>query len=103
MKLGLSFVLATAVARGTTCTGNLTDPSLGQGPMRAQVRFVNVGGGCWVLSNRFGHRYEPMQLAEEFRQEGLQVLVTFRARADLGSVCMLRDVIEIEEIEVSPD
>jgi len=103
MKPWLSLVLASAVARGTTCSGNLTDPYLGQGPMRAEVRFVNVGGGCWVLSNRFGHRYEPMQLAREFRQEGLQVVVTFRSRADLGSRCMLRDVIEIDEIELAPD
>lgn len=103
MKLALRLVLASGVVRGTTCTGDLTAPSLGEGPMRAEVRFVNVGAGCWVLSNRFGHRYEPMQLSEEFRQEGLQVLVTFRARSDLGSLCMLRDVIEIRDIEVSPD
>jgi hypothetical protein len=40
-----------------------------------------------------------MQLAEEFRQEGLQVKVTYRSRGDVGSVCMLQDVIEILEIE----
>lgn len=90
-----------ATVRGTTCTGNLTDPVLRTDePMEAEVRFVNVGNGCWVLSDRFGHRYEPMQLADEFRYEGLKVLVKFRQRADLGSVCMLRDVIEIQEIEV---
>ena len=103
MKVALVLVLATAVVRSSTCSANLTDPWVDHDePMLAQVRFVNIGNGCWVLSNKFGHRYEPMQLAEEFRQEGLQVLVRFRSRADVGSVCMLRDVIEIEEIEVSP-
>lgn len=103
MKLVLGLVLATTVLRGSTCTANLTDPYVdNDDPMLAEVRFVNVGNGCWVLSGRYGHRYEPMQLPEEFRQEGLQVLVKYRARGDVGSVCMLRDVIEIEAIEVAP-
>ena len=103
MKLLLGLVLATTVIRGSTCSANLTDPNVNSDdPMLAEVRFVNVGGGCWVLSNRYGHRYEPMQLPEEFRQEGMQVLVRFRSRADVGSVCLLRDVIEIEGIESAP-
>ena len=101
MKLTLGLVLATTVLRGSTCTGNLTDPyGDNAGEVVAEVRFVNVGRGCWVLSNKYGHRYEPMQLAEEFRQEGLKVRVTYRSRGDVGSVCMLQDVIEIEEIVV---
>ena len=102
MKLVLGLVLATTVIRGSTCSANLTDPNVDRDdPMLAEVRFVNVGGGCWVLSNKYGHRYEPMQLPEEFRQEGLQVLVKYRSRGDVGSVCQLRDVIEIEEIETA--
>jgi hypothetical protein len=100
MKLALGFVLAITALRGTTCTGNLTDPyGDNVGTVTAEVRFVNIGQGCWVLSGKYGHRYEPMQLAEEFRQEGLQVKVTYRSRGDVGSVCMLQDVIEILEIE----
>ena len=98
MKL-IGIALMATVVRGTTCTGNLTDPSP-QEPILAEVRFVNIGNGCWVLSTPIGHRYEPMQLAQEFRQEGLQVRVKFRYRGDVGSVCMLRDVIEIQEIEM---
>lgn len=100
MKLALGFVLATTVLRGSTCTGNLTDPyGDNAGTVLAEVRFVNIGHGCWVLAGKYGHRYEPMQLAEEFRQEGLQVMVKYRSRGDVGSVCMLQDVIEILEIE----
>jgi hypothetical protein len=103
MKLVLALALATTVIRGSTCSANLTDPSVDRDdPMLAEVRFVNVGSGCWVLSSKYGHRYEPMQLADEFKTEGLNVLVRFRSRADVGSVCQLRDVIEIEEIEVAP-
>ena len=102
MKLVLGLVLATTVVRGSTCSANLTDPYVDrEDPMQAEVRFVNVGSGCWVLSNKYGHRYEPMQLPEEFRQEGLQVLVRYRSRGDVGSVCQLRDVIEIEEIQTA--
>ena len=102
MKLLFGLVLATTVIRSSTCSANLTDPYVDDNdPMLAEVRLVNVGGGCWVLSNKYGHRYEPMQLPEEYRQEGLQVLVTYRSRADVGSVCQLRDVIEIQEIEAA--
>jgi len=100
MKLILGLVLAATVVRGSTCSANLTDPYVdNDDPMLAEVRFVNIGSGCWVLSNKYGHRYEPMQLPEEFRQEGMQVLVKYRSRGDVGSVCQLRDVIEIVEIE----
>ena len=100
MKIQFGLVLATTVIRSSTCSANLTDPYVDSNdPMLAEVRFVNIGSGCWVLSSRYGHRYEPMQLPEEFRQEGLQVLVKYRSRADVGSVCQLRDVIEIVEIE----
>ena len=102
MKLALGVLLAITALRGTTCTGNLTDPyGDNAGTVVAEVRFVNIGNGCWVLSGKYGHRYEPMQLAEEFRQEGLQVKVKYRSRGDVGSVCMLQDVIEIQEIEIA--
>ena len=102
MKLTLSLLLATTVIRGSTCSANLTDPHVDDDPMAAEVRFVNIGSGCWLLSNRFGHRYEPMHLADEFRHEGLQVLVKFRTRPEIGSICATRDVIEIEEIGLAP-
>ena len=102
MKFTLALVLATTVVRGSTCSGNLTAPYVDDDPMVAEVRFVNIGAGCWLLSNRYGHRYEPLQLADEFRHEGMEVLVKFRPRPEIGSVCATRDVIEIEEIERAP-
>jgi len=98
VKPFLLFVLAAGMSHGTNCSGNLTDPS--QMSVNARVAFVDVEGGCWVLVTESGKRYEPVKLASEFRKDGLKVAVRIVTRSDVGSYCMVGEVVEILAIEV---
>lgn len=52
----------------------------------ATVRFVDVEGGCWYITQ--GQRsYNPLNLPAEFADDGLQVRVTFVRRDDRVSIC----------------
>jgi hypothetical protein len=52
----------------------------------ATVRFVDVEGGCWFITQ--GQRsYNPLNLTAEFAHDGLQVRVTFVRRDGLVDIC----------------
>lgn len=77
------------------------DDATGPKPMdvEATVEFLAVEGGCWSLLASDGTRYEPLELAEPFRQNGLKVVVRVRRRTDVGTVCQVGTVVEILSIE----
>jgi hypothetical protein len=63
------------------------------------VRFVDVGGGCWVIE--VGEtRFEPINLTEEFRTDGLLVSFEAKDRTDLASYCMVGRIVELSSIRV---
>lgn len=66
----------------------------------ATVEFVAVEGGCWRLVTDNGVGYEPVNLPESFRADGLRVDVTVRPRKDLGSICQVGQIVDIESIRV---
>lgn len=82
-----------------SCTST-TEPDLAQ--LEATVEFVSVEGGCWRLVTDQGIGYEPVNLPESFRSDGLQVDVTVRLRKDLGSICQVGQIVDIESIRVRP-
>lgn len=98
MKPFLLLALAAGTTRATTCNGNLTDPS--RSAVDARVELINVLGGCWVLETDSGKRYEPIQLAPEFQRDGLEVTATLATRSDVGSYCMVGELVEILTIRV---
>jgi hypothetical protein len=63
------------------------------------VRFVNVEGGCWALDDRTGKRYEPIALPPQFKADGKRVRVTLKPRPEMGSFCMVGEIVEIVTIE----
>lgn len=84
-----------AVVSAVSCS-NTTEPDLTQ--VVATVEFLNVEGGCWSLLASDGVRYEPVDLGEEFREDGLQVTATVRPLAEVASVCQIGKIVEIESI-----
>jgi hypothetical protein len=63
----------------------------------ATVRFVNVETGCWVLETQAG-RMQPVELAEEFRRDGLEVTVVLRDAPAMMSVCQVGPLKTVEKI-----
>lgn len=84
-----------AVVSAVSCS-NTAEP--GSTQIVGTVEFLNVEGGCWTLLASDGARYEPVDLGEEFREDGLQVSVTVRSLEEVASVCQVGKIVEIESI-----
>lgn len=63
----------------------------------AVVARLEIEGGCWVLDTG-RERYEPVNLGEAFRRDGLEVAFTARIRDDMASICQVGRLVEIVEI-----
>ena len=87
-------LLATSVA----ACGSSTEPE--EVTVQATVEFLQVEGGCWSLLASDGTRYEPIDLPESFRQDGLEVEATLELINDVGSVCQVGRIVEIEDIRI---
>jgi hypothetical protein len=89
------------VAAALGCA-NAADPLKNmQAPFDASIQFVSVEGGCWTITPSPPNpqvNYLPLNLPEEFSEDGLEVRVAIRVREDYGSVCMLGPVVEILSI-----
>lgn len=67
------------------------------------VRFVDVEGGCWVIDTTDSVRYEPINLQEAMKVDGLFVQFRANRRTDLASVCQVGQLIELKSIAMPPD
>lgn len=77
-----------------------TDPlrSNPRAVVNAIVQFQGIEGGCWTLHVSQSVNYLPLNLSDQFRQDGLQVQVDLLRRDDHGSICMRGPVVEILSI-----
>lgn len=63
----------------------------------ATVRFVQVETGCWVIETKT-ERVQPVELAEEFRVDGLEVNVVLRDAPAMMGVCQVGPYKTVEKI-----
>lgn len=90
-----------AIALASACAASAPTDPLRSNPravVNATVRFQSIEGGCWTLHLSQNVSYLPLNLPEQFRQDGLQVQVDLLRRDDHGSVCMIGPVVEILSI-----
>ncbi len=66
------------------------------------VRFVNVEGGCWGIESG-GTMYEPVNLPESMRIDGLAVVYEAERTTDLASICQIGPIIRLLRITPAPD
>lgn len=89
---GLGLGLALSILFSCSLAGPETVSEVGT------VEFVEVEGGCWAIQTE-EERYEPRNLSEEFREDGLQVRFQGELRSDMVSICQIGPIIEVQEIE----
>ena len=65
------------------------------------VQFVDVSGGCWRIVGYDGVNYEPVNLPDEFKKDGLAVRFSAKLREDLVSKCMVGQLIELLGIRLA--
>lgn len=64
------------------------------------VRFIELEGGFFGIVADDGTQYEPIDLPERYRQNGLRVHLLARVRDDYASIFMWGTIIEVVSIEV---
>jgi hypothetical protein len=62
------------------------------------VKFSQVEGGCWFVLATDDTRYEPLNMPEELREDGLDVKLIVRPRDDAVSICMVGRLVEIVRV-----
>ncbi len=63
------------------------------------IQFVNVEGGCWVIRSTDGNRYEPINLSDPFRKDGLAVRYVLKTRPDILTICMVGRPVEVIDMQ----
>jgi len=58
----------------------------------------NIEGGFYAIDGDDGNKYNPINLSESFKKDGLKVKVTARLRVDAMSIHMYGAIIEVVEI-----
>ncbi len=62
------------------------------------VTYKNIEGGFYAIDADNGRKYDPINLPESFRKDGLRVKVTARPRIDAMSLHMYGAIIEVVNI-----
>ncbi|MFQ5703060.1 MAG: hypothetical protein ACE5HT_03470 [Gemmatimonadales bacterium] len=78
------------------CSGT-TDPlqSRQQAVVSGSIEFLNFEGGCWAIKLSDDIRYQPTNLPDEFRKDGLSIRAELKRRDDLASICQFGTIVEI--------
>ena len=62
------------------------------------VTYKNIEGGFYAIDADNGSKYDPINLPEPFRKDGLRVKVTARRKMDAMSLHMYGAIIEVVNI-----
>jgi hypothetical protein len=63
------------------------------------VTFKDLEGGFYAIESFDGKKYDPINLPESFRKDGLKVKATARPQKDVMSFRMYGEIIEVISIE----
>lgn len=65
------------------------------------VRFVDLEGGFYGIVDEDGTQYDPINLEDEFKEDGLRVQYQLRVREDMVGVHMWGTYVEVLAIDRS--
>lgn len=63
------------------------------------VTYKNIEGGFYAIDADDGGKYDPINLPESFKKDGLKVKVTARIKKEAMSFHMYGTIIEVVNIE----
>ncbi|MFQ5952767.1 MAG: hypothetical protein ACE5JK_05105 [Candidatus Omnitrophota bacterium] len=62
------------------------------------VRRIHLEGGFWGITVEDGRKFDPVNMPERFKKDGLKVFVKMRPRDELAGAHMWGHMVEIVEI-----
>jgi hypothetical protein len=93
--------LACAAPGSRSSSGARAAPDTVPGTVReiaGVIRFYPLEGGFYAIRGDDGETYNPTNLPEEFRQDGVSVVATVRLRPDLMGIHQVGPLVEVLEI-----
>jgi len=91
--------LATALLACCIIASSCTTASYDTTKSTGTVVFVSIEGGFYGIKGDDGRNYDPVNLPEEFRKDGLRVRYDVRELKDRASFHMWGTMVEIVHIE----
>lgn len=70
-----------------------------EGGITATVRYIELEGGFYGIMSDDGESYMPMNLTDEYKEDGLRIIFKMRHRKDVMSFQMWGKNVEITEIQ----
>src|SRR5664280_2940728 len=97
MKLSKKTIILTLIA--VLCLTSFTVGIVSAQSLSFQgtVKYINLEGGFWGILSEEGKNYDPINLAEEFKQEGQRVQVKAVVKDRVG-IHMWGTIIEVTAI-----
>jgi hypothetical protein len=99
----LAMLLLAACGRAGNDWVTPTPPAEAAGPtvtIRGIVRHFEIEGGFFAIRGADSVTYDPTNLPEEFRKDGLHVEAVARRRDDMMSTHQVGVIVELERIRV---
>jgi hypothetical protein len=62
------------------------------------VEWFGIEGGFFAIRGDDGKVYDPMNLPPAFAKDGVRVRFTAKLRRDMGSIHMVGEIVEIQQI-----
>ncbi len=66
--------------------------------LHGTVVYKDIEGGFFAIDGDDGKTYDPINLPDSFKKDGLKVNITARFRKDVGGIHMVGDIIQIVNI-----
>jgi hypothetical protein len=95
LRLVLLGVIVVSLFTLAGCAGKSNENVISGSGM---VQFVDIDGGFYGIITGWDEKYEPINLSEDFQQDGLMVDIEATIRSDLVSTHMWGTPIEILHI-----
>ena len=100
----LTLLLVACMSRGSDWIELSADTAAAGSPIRITgvVRHNDIEGGFWAIRGDDSVSYDPTNLPEDFRREGLRVEAEARRRDDMAGIHMAGPLVELRRIRKLP-
>jgi hypothetical protein len=105
IRLHFTAVLLTSPMTGSARAESLGDPPAKEKPDPAAftivgtIRHLDLEGGGWVIVADGGKSYQPQNLADEFKKDGLRVSAKLQRMKDAVGILQAGEIVRIVQIE----
>jgi hypothetical protein len=86
------------IERNPNESDHISNPQKDTIKITGTIVYKNLEGGFFVIKGNDGRIYDPINLPEPLKKDGLKVKVNAKLREDLGSIHMVGDIIEIVSV-----